>query len=208
MQDILGNDATRASLKTALLQQIVTLGQQRSLLPSSPVEPIDAMAQQLETLNPIPDPLNPRYFSTLLGSWQLIYASRGTVVTRTLRSIPNFSDSIKIKRVWQSLVADRNEQIFANNYADLNLPLLGEWRIQADGIWKPDKDYRVANVSFDAFSVQATQLFGLANWSFPQLKIPVLEFLRHEAVWMTSYLDEEIRIGRGITGNLFVFRRE
>ncbi|MFE1746297.1 PAP/fibrillin family protein [Coleofasciculus sp. H7-2] len=33
-------------------------------------------------------------------------------------------------------------------------------------------------------------------------------FLRNEAEWTTSYLDEEIRVGRGATGNLFVFSRE
>ncbi|NJK50810.1 hypothetical protein HC931_24265 [Candidatus Gracilibacteria bacterium] len=43
--------------------------------------------------------------------------------------------------------------------------------------------------------------------SLPELKIPVLEFLKNEAMWKTSYLDRDMRIGRGVTGNLFVFRR-
>ncbi|MBD1929436.1 hypothetical protein H6F74_24795 [Trichocoleus sp. FACHB-90] len=49
---------------------------------------------------------------------------------------------------------------------------------------------------------------GNLRISFPELKIPVLEFLQNEAEWTTSYLDQEIRVGRGGTGNLFVFRRE
>ncbi|MCU0535345.1 MAG: PAP/fibrillin family protein [Hydrococcus sp. Prado102] len=44
-------------------------------------------------------------------------------------------------------------------------------------------------------------------WSLPELKIPVLEFLKNEAIWKTSYLDRDMRIGRGATGNLFVFRK-
>jgi hypothetical protein len=30
---------------------------------------------------------------------------------------------------------------------------------------------------------------------------------RNEAMWITSYLDEEIRVGLGAKGNLFVFRQ-
>jgi hypothetical protein len=58
------------------------------------------------------------------------------------------------------------------------------------------------------FSVQATKPLGISIWSLPELKIPVLEFLKKEALWTTSYLDSQIRVGRGATGNLFVFRRE
>lgn len=62
-------------------------------------------------------------------------------------------------------------------------------------------------VSFDAFTTQATKFLGQSDWTLPELKIPVLDFLRNEALWITSYLDEDLRIGRGTTGNLFVFRR-
>jgi hypothetical protein len=62
-------------------------------------------------------------------------------------------------------------------------------------------------VTFDAFTVQATKFLGQPDWTLLELKIPVLEFLRNEALWITSYLDEDTRIGRGKTGNLFVFRR-
>ena len=40
-----------------------------------------------------------------------------------------------------------------------------------------------------------------------ELKIPVLEFLRNEALWITLYLDQDIRLGCGTTDNVFVFRR-
>ncbi|MBD1836749.1 PAP fibrillin [Coleofasciculus sp. FACHB-64] len=201
------DDATRFALQTKLLQRVEALGLQQALFPSDR-EPINEIVQQLESINPIPQPLHTDYLPSLLGNWQLVYASKGTVVTRQLASIPDFGGTINIKRVWQRLVAGGTRKISACNGAFLDLPLLGEWRLQADGVWTWGADEKKAKVTFDSFSMQATKLFGMESWSFPELKIPVLEFLGNEAEWTTSYLDEEIRVGRGATGNLFVFRRE
>ena len=201
------NDATRFALKTELLQRVEALGLQQALFPSDG-EPIDEIVQQLESINPIPHPLHPDHLPSLLGNWQLVYASKGTVVTRQVASIPDFGGTITIKRVWQRLVAGGTGKISASNSALLDLPLLGEWQLRADGVWTWGASEQMAKVSFDSFSMQATKPFGMESWSLPELKIPVLEFLRNEAEWTTSYLDQEIRVGRGATGNLFVFRRE
>lgn len=201
------DEATRSTLKNELLQRVEALGLQQSIFPS-PDESIDRIVQQLESLNPINRPLNVNHLSSLMGNWQLIYASRGTVVTRKLGSLGEIGGGIRIKRVWQSLVASDPKKISAANCAEFDLPLLGEWRLQADGVWIWGTDEQVAKVTFATFSVQTTKLFGMSSWCFPELKIPVLEFLRNEALWTTSYLDSEIRVGRGATGNLFVFRRE
>lgn len=201
------DDATRFSLKTELLQRIEALGLQQALFPSTE-ESIDDIVQQLEGINPTERPLSPLHLPLLLGDWQLVYASRGTVVTRPLASLPNFGGGIQIKRVWQRLVAGAPGKVLAANSANFDLPLLGEWKVQTDGVWIWATDEQTAKVSFNSFSVQATKPFGLSDWNLPELKIPVLEFLQNEAVWITSYLDAEIRVGRGATGNLFVFRRE
>jgi hypothetical protein len=201
------NDATRFALKTELLQRVEALGLQQALFPSDG-EPIDEIVQQLESINPIPHPLHPDHLPSLLGNWQLVYASKGTVVTRQVASIPDFGGTITIKRVWQRLVAGGTGKISASNSALLDLPLLGEWQLRADGVWTWGASEQMAKVTFDSFSMQATKPFGMESWSLPELKIPVLEFLRNEAEWTTSYLDQEIRVGRGATGNLFVFRRE
>jgi hypothetical protein len=206
-QNMVEDDTTRIVLKTELLQRVEAIGLQQALFPSNG-EPIDAIVQQLESINPIPRPLHLNHLPSLLGSWQLVYASKGTVVTRQLASIPDFGGTINIKRVWQSLVAGGTGKISASNGAFLDLPLLGECQLRADGVWTWGADERMAKVTFDSFSMQATKPFGMESWSFPELKIPVLEFLRNEAEWTTSYLDQEIRVGRGATGNLFVFRRE
>lgn len=202
------DNTERFALKTELLSRIEKLGLQQSLFPTSD-ELIDKLVQQLESISPILQPLQPNYLPSLLGNWQLIYASQGTIVTRQIASIPDFWGAIKIKRVWQTLTSGSNTRnILASNSAQLELPILGEWQLQASGHWKWNTDDKTATVSFDSFSIQATKPFGLSNWSFPELKVPVLEFLQKEALWITSYLDQEIRIGRGATDNLFVFRRD
>lgn len=191
------NNTTRLSLKTELLQQVETLSLQQAIFPQAKPA-IDKIVLALEEINPTPQPLNS---GSLFGEWQLIYASRGTVVTRKLAETPDWAQ-VKIERVWQNLTVDDAGKIATSNCARIELPFLGEWQVEAMGEWKREEDEKTALVSFDAFQVQLTQPFAL-----PSLKIPVLEFLRNEAVWITSYLDEEIRVGRGATGNLFVFRR-
>ncbi|MBD2534447.1 PAP fibrillin [Nostoc flagelliforme FACHB-838] len=205
---MLEDNTARFALKTELLLRIEKLGLQQSLFPTSD-ELIDQLVQQLESISPILQPLQPNHLPSLLGNWQLVYASAGTIVTRQIASIPDFGSAIKIKRVWQTLASDSNiRKISASNSAQLELPILGEWQLQANGHWKWGTDEKTATVSFNSFSIQATKPFGLSNWSFPELKIPVLEFLQKEALWITSYLDREIRVGRGATDNLFVFRRD
>jgi hypothetical protein len=204
---MLGDTATRLALKTELWERVEALGFHRSLFPSSN-EAIDKIVEQLESMNPIPYPLSRNHLSTLLGDWQLIYASRGTVVTRTVASIPDFWGLIKIKQVWQQLETGGNESISASNNALFDLSLLGEWQIQANGLWQWSSDgEKAAKVKFSSFSLQPIKPFCVSAWKFPELKIPVLELLQNEALWITSYLDEEMRVGRGATGNLFVFHR-
>ncbi|MBD2098598.1 PAP fibrillin [Trichocoleus sp. FACHB-591] len=202
------NIEIRENLKQDLLNRTTTLGQQ-ALLPTEKSE-LDGIVQQLEALNPTPLPLTPENRSLLLGDWKLLYASNGTVITRRLPG------GIIIHAIWQTLSAageaalsatGNSEGIVASNGAELELPLLGRVQLQAQGHWQWQGKTQTATVAFDAFSLQATGLFQQAHWELPALHIPVLEGLRREAAWQTSYLDLDLRIGRGATGNLFVFAR-
>lgn len=193
-------------LKTKLFNQIAIVGEQQSLLPFGEPD-IDETIRELEKINTIEQPLLPDNFSLLTGDWQLVYASNGTVVTRQIQDITNVLGSgIKVQKIWQSLTIE-NEKIIANNQALIELFLIGEYQLKANGIWKPKLDRKTASVSFNVFSLQATKFFSQSNWTLPELQIPVLDFITNEAIWITSYLDEDTRIGRGETGNLFVFRR-
>lgn len=205
MDETVRDGETRTTLKAQLLSQIEALGKQNALFPSDGTA-IDRLIEQLEHYNPTPHPLHPNAQPQLLGHWQLIYASRGTVVTRRLA--PFVSDGITIQQVWQTLSLDSSGAIAAENGADLNLLLFGNWRLRAEGIWNwQNQEEPVVMVSFDALAVQARQVLGQPQWHLPELKIPVLDFVRNQAWWKTSYLDADLRVGRGATGNLFVFRK-
>ena len=190
-------------LKTELIEKLSALSFQKAIFPLGEPE-IDNLIQNLEEINPNPQPLSSQNQALLSGSWKLIYASNGTVVTRKFDTIPDWT-GIKIKQVYQILNCS-DIGIVTCNCAKIELPLLGEWKIEASGIWKCEEDEKTALVSFDAFSFQATKPLNLP-FDLPELKIPVIEALRNEAVWITSYLDAEIRFGRGRTGNLFVFQK-
>ncbi len=197
----------RTQLKTQLLQQINALEPGDAILPSEH-HVIDQIICELETLTPIDQPLREEHWPLLLGSWALVYASRGTVVTRRSRQLPL---PVSIQRVWQRLTGIEEQgatgAIATENGAVLSLPFFGELTATAQGIWQPYDEGESARVSFGAFSLQATRLLGIAGLHLPQITVSVLEFLRQEALWITSYLDEDLRFGRGATGNLFVFRR-
>ncbi len=202
---MLENITTRINTKRELLQRLEALEFKQRLFPSDRGQ-VDALVQSLEDVNPTENPLLPNHHNLLSGSWDLIYASRGTVVTRSFASIPDFIErEIKINRIWQTLVISENQGISTINSAEVTLPLLGTWQIEAEGYWKSESDAKTAKVSFSAFTTRAINPFNI-SWT-PELKIPVLEFLRNEALWITSYLDDDLRIGRGATGNLFVFSR-
>lgn len=190
---------TQQDLKQDLRQRAVALGQQ-ALLPSEKRE-LDEIVNQLESLSPTPFPLAPDNRSLLLGDWNLIYTSHGTVVTRQL------PDGLTIHSIWQSLAGLAEEEIAATNGMEVELPLLGRLQLQVQGVWRWQGETQIATVAFDAFSLQATSLFHQSGWQLPTLHIPILEWLRREASWQTSYLDFELRIGRGATGNRFVFVR-
>lgn len=204
------DEETRSTLKAQLFHQVAALGIENALFPSE-AEAIDQLVVQLEQLNPTPHPLHPDSLAQLLGRWELIYASRGTVVTRRLApfSFGLGAMGISIGQIWQTLTSPDAKAIAAENGADLELPLLGEWQLRAEGKWHWQEEAgQVATVRFNAFAIQAREAFGQPQWQLPELKIPVLDFLQNQAWWRTSYLDDDLRVGRGATGNLFVFRHD
>lgn len=200
--------SVRSSLKKTLLKNIQFLDPIDALLPSQHPD-IDRLIHDLEDLSPIEHPLSEPYLPTLLGNWKLVYASQGTVVTRQV-SEPSKFLPVRIQRVWQrlNLTGSADAPIETENGAVLSIPFFGEFTAIAKGIWQPYEEAESASVSFGALSVQPTRLLGISGLNLPQITIPVLDFLRREALWITSYLDEDLRFGRGATGNLFVFKRE
>jgi hypothetical protein len=198
------SSSLRPTLKTELLTRLRHMDPTEALLPSSHPD-IDHLIHDLEAITPIAQPLQPNHWPTLLGTWDLIYASQGTVVTRRIPTLW----PVGIRRVWQRLAQapQASAPIAAENGAVVSLPLVGELTAIAQGLWQPYEEAESASVSFGAFSVQPTRLLGVAGLHLPKLTLPVFEALRREALWITSYLDDDLRVGRGVTGNLFVFQR-
>lgn len=203
---MIDDEAPRLILKNEFFRQVEALGPEQALLPSEN-KSVDEIIRQLEAINPISQPHQCNNLPYLFGQWRLVYASSGTVVTRWLASFPLYEASLKIKHIWQTLTAGTTEKIMAENCAIVNFLLIGECKVCADGVWTCDNDGKSAKVAFSAFSFQVTKLFEQQNWILPEFKVPVLEFLRNEAQWETSYLDRDLRVGRGVTGNLFVFQK-
>lgn len=197
----------RDEIKARLLESIAALDLQQALLPSE-TDSLAPLIEELEACTPKPRPLSIENRQTLLGEWTLIYASRGTVVTRRLPLVPNLFGGITLEQVWQTLSTSSNQTVAAENGAVLNIPIVGKVRLCATGFWRWESgEPQTVQVTFSVFSVQLQKPFGWLDWALPNLKVPVLEFLRQEAQWTTSYLDEDLRVGRGATGNLFVFKR-
>ena len=133
----------RQVLKQDLLRRAAELGQD-AVLPTQKAA-MDTIVRQLESLNPTPEPLALSQRALLLGDWSLIYASRGTVVTRRLVG------GISINAIWQRLDSAGERAIAATNGAELELPVIGKIQLQAEGLWRWQGETQTATVSLDIF---------------------------------------------------------
>jgi hypothetical protein len=210
------NQFDRTSHKTQLWQAIADLGPQLALLPAAAPAikaPIDQQVMALIADNPIPLPLDLGQDMRMLGDWELVYASRGTVVTRRLSQSgdPESGGAMTPLRIWQRLQAGESQgdrpTIQAENGARLRVPWLGEVQLLALGTWAIAPEPIQAEVSFRAFALQLIIPWGERTWTGPNLQIPVLPPLRRSALWRVVYLDADTYVGEGSTGNRFVFRR-
>lgn len=184
---------------------------------------VDRLLDRLERLNPHPTPLRqaatgglPQASPLLLGDWELIYASNGTVVTRTAAAQLLLSASqlpgVGISNISQALTRRDDAVVGASNSATFGLGPFGAWRVGIEGVWRdsPDGDGKAVKVLFDQISVKPVNMLGLElpSW-LPGLTLSTGSSgpARSGADWATTYLDPELRVGRGRTGNAFLFRR-
>lgn len=207
----------RTPLKAQLRRSVTDLGPQIALLPAaepSLKEPINQQIQALIAQNPTPNPLESANISQLLGTWELIYASQGTVVTRRLgqSQAREVKSPVTLQRIWQVLRArEAGEGLQAENGAQLAVPGVGVVQLRAVGAWTIAASDRKSNqntaqVAFQCFGLQGLAL-GPGRWRGPELLLPVVPLLRRSALWRVVYLDEDLYIGEGKTGNCFVFSR-
>lgn len=190
--------------KAALLEAIA--GKNRGLLTSdSDKLAILAAVAQLESRNPTPRPVEA---SDLLdGNWRLIYTtSRGIL---GIEQVP----FAKLGQVYQCIrVAEAKVYNIAEVYG---LPYL-EGIVSVAARFSPASERRV-DVRFERSVVGLQRLLGYQNPdSFiqkleSQQKLTAIDFNiqnREQQGWLDiTYLDEDLRVGRGNEGSVFVLTK-
>lgn len=191
--------------KARLLETIA--GRNRGLL-STEADRVRVLTavEQLEDHNPTPNPLSAR--ELLDGNWRLLYTtSRGIL---GLDRIP----LLQLGQIYQYIRVD--EAKLYNIAEIVGLPFL-EGLVSVAAQFEPVSNRRV-NVRFERSIIALQRLIGYSSPS--QLiqmiesgrKFPPVDFSienREQQGWLeVTYLDEDLRIGRGNEGNIFVLSKE
>jgi hypothetical protein len=190
--------------KTELLETIA--GKNRGLL-TTDTERIAILAAiaQLEDRNPTPRPVEAS--DLLNGDWRLIYTT-----SRGILGIDQFP-LLKLGQVYQCI---RTAELKVYNIAEVyGLPLL-EGIISVAARFQPITERRV-EVRFERSIVGLKRLMGYQSPSayIQQIestsKLPAIDFTintRNQQGWLDiTYLDEDLRIGRGNEGSVFVLTK-
>jgi len=191
--------------KTVLLEAIA--GQNRGLLASpSDQRAILAAIAQLEEYNPNPRPLEVP--EKLDGNWRLLFTT-----SEELLRIDRFP-LLKLGQIYQ-IIRTQSAQIF--NIAEVyGLPFL-EGLVSVAATFEPVSERRV-QVKFRRGILGLQRLIGYQSPGSLLEKIDQgdrflpLDFsinAENQQGWLEiTYLDDDLRIGRGNEGNVFVLRKE
>jgi hypothetical protein len=193
------------SKKAALLEAIA--GKNRGLL-ANEIDNVKVLSaiQELEDSNPNPQPLKCK--ELLEGDWRLLYTT-----SKGILGLDRFP-LVKLGQIYQSI---RLSETKIYNIAEIiGLPWL-EGLVSVTATFNPVSEKRV-NVMFERSIIGLQRLFG---YNSPNEFIRQIElgkkFLpfdmpidnRERQGWLDiTYLDRDMRIGRGNEGNVFVLTKE
>ena len=193
------------SKKSELLEAIA--GKNRGLL-ANEIDNVRVLSaiQQLEDSNPTPQPIKAK--ELLEGDWRLLYTTSKGILG--LDRFPLF----KLGQIYQCI---RTAEAKVYNIAEVvGLPFL-EGIVSVAASFEPVSDRRV-NVMFERSIIGLQRFFG---YNSPSKFIQQIEsgkkFLpfdfsidrREQKGWLDiTYLDGDMRIGRGNEGNVFVLTKE
>ena len=193
------------SKKAELLEAIA--GKNRGLL-ANEIDNVRVLSaiQQLEDTNPTPKPLEAG--DLLQGDWRLLYTT-----SKGLLGLDRFP-LLKLGQIYQCI---RVPQAKVYNIAEIiSLPML-EGLVSVAATFEPVSEKRV-NVVFERSIIGLQRFFG---YDTPKKFIQQVEsgkkFLPldfkidrgEQKGWLEiTYLDEDMRVGRGNEGNVFVLTKE
>ena len=193
------------SNKAELLEAIA--GKNRGLL-ANEIDNVRVLSaiQQLEDSNPTPKPLESK--DLLNGDWRLLYTT-----SKSILGLDRFP-LLKLGQIYQCI---RVSEAKVYNIAEIiGLPML-EGLVSVAASFEPISDCRV-NVIFERSIIGLQRLF---SYKTPGKLIQQIEsgkkFLPldfridrgEQKGWLdTTYLDHDMRIGRGNEGNIFVLTKE
>ncbi|MEM1368833.1 MAG: PAP/fibrillin family protein [Cyanobacteria bacterium P01_H01_bin.15] len=190
--------------KAILLEALA--GKNRGLL-GNEIDRVRVLAavEQLEDLNPTPNPLEQT--ALLSGNWRLLYTT-----SRELLGLDRFP-LFQLGQIYQC-ISPQHQRIY--NFAEITgLPWLDSLVCVA-AEFEPVSSRRV-NVNFKRliFGLQSLLGYRSAAEFIEQLenskKFAPLDFEinREQSGWLEiTYLDDDLRLGRGNEGNVFVLARE
>jgi hypothetical protein len=190
--------------KAALLEVIA--GQNRGILSNqTDRQAVLAAVAQLEDRNPTPEPLQAT--EKLNGNWRLLYTTSQELLR--IDQVP----LLKLGQIYQCI---RDSSATLYNIAEVyGLPYL-EGIVSVVARFEPVSEKRV-NVRFERSIVGLQRLldYGSPDHFIEQIeagkKFPALDFsiaAREQRGWLEiTYLDDDLRIGRGNEGNVFVLTK-
>jgi hypothetical protein len=193
------------SLKANVLEAIA--GKNRGLLVNE-VDKVKILTtvEKLEDHNPHPQPLETPLL--LDGDWRLLYTT-----SKSILGLNNFP-LLQLGQIYQCI---RTENSRLYNIAEITgVPFL-EGLVSVVASFEPVSAKRV-NVKFERSIIGLQRLLGylspqdLINKIEMGNKFPPFDFSikdRNQQGWLEiTYLDEDLRIGRGNQGNLFILSKE
>lgn len=195
------------SAKAELLDMIATTDRGRRVSPEQ-ADQIEAQIQSLEALNPTPSPTSAA--DQLTGNWRTLYTT-----SRDLLKLSNTLPGLVTGEIYQYIKASEARVI---NVAELQgWDWLAAW--VPGGIVSVVASFSVVSerrveVTFKQFVIGLQPLMSYQIDSFLRLlehkpeQIPALKIdlpQREQRGWLDiTYLDDDLRIGRGSEGSVFV----
>jgi hypothetical protein len=191
--------------KEALLEAIAPLN--RGILATeSDRATVNHLIEKLETINPHPQPLEAK--EILDGNWRLLYTTN-----REILGLGRFP-LLQLGNVYQCI---RMNQAKLYNFAEIvGVPFL-EGLVSVAASFEAVSECRV-NVKFERSIVGLQRIIGYSNPDAAIAaieagkKFPPIDFNlanRDRLGWLeVTYLDPDLRIGRGNQGNVFVLTKE